>query len=61
MGKETAIEMALRGAKVYIACRDKTRGEEALRDIKSQSGSQKVFLLPLDLGSLDSVREFSKK
>jgi NAD(P)-dependent dehydrogenase (short-subunit alcohol dehydrogenase family) len=61
IGKETAIDLAARGGKVYIACRDVTRGEEALKDIKSKSGSDKVYFIQLDLASLESVRQFSKK
>lgn len=61
IGKTTAIDLARRGGKIYIACRDKTRGEEALKDIKKQSGSENVHLLELDLASTDSIREFSRK
>lgn len=61
IGKETAIDLALRGGKVYIACRDEARGQEALKDIKEKSGSDKVFYMQCDLASLDSIREFSKR
>lgn len=61
IGKETAIDLAKRGAKVYIACRDLKRGEDALREIKDASGNEKIFFLQLDLASLESVREFSRK
>jgi len=53
--------LAKRGGKVYIACRDKTRGENALVDIRKESGSDKVYFLQLDLASLKSIREFSEK
>jgi NAD(P)-dependent dehydrogenase (short-subunit alcohol dehydrogenase family) len=61
IGKANAIDLAKRGGKVYIACRDTKRGEEALKDIKQQSGSENVFFMRLDLGSMDSIRDFSKK
>ena len=61
IGKETAIDLAKRGGKIYIACRDIKRGEEALKEVKEKSGSDKIYFLQLDLASLDSVREFSKK
>lgn len=61
IGKENAIDLARRGGKVYIACRDIKRGEEALADIKRISGSEHVHFLQLDLASLASVREFSSK
>lgn len=61
IGKETAIDLAKRGGKIYIACRDKIRGESALVDIRKESGSDKVYFLQLDLASLKSIRDFSKK
>jgi NAD(P)-dependent dehydrogenase (short-subunit alcohol dehydrogenase family) len=61
IGKENAIDHAKRGAKVYIACRDIKRGEDALKEIRQQSGSDNIHFLQLDLASLDSVREFSRK
>ena len=61
IGKENAIDLAKRGAKVYIACRDIKRGEDALKEIKERSQSDKVFFLQLDLASMESIRKFSKK
>jgi NAD(P)-dependent dehydrogenase (short-subunit alcohol dehydrogenase family) len=61
IGKETAIDLASRGGKVYIACRDIKRGEDALKEIKERSNSDNIHFLQLDLASLDSVREFSRK
>ncbi|XP_070490607.1 retinol dehydrogenase 14-like [Chironomus tepperi] len=61
IGKETAIDLARRGGKIYIACRDRSRGENALVDIRRESGSDKVYFLQLDLASLKSIRDFSKK
>jgi len=61
IGKENAIDLAKRGAKVYIACRDIKRGEDALKEIKERSQSDEVFFLQLDLASLESIRNFSKK
>jgi NAD(P)-dependent dehydrogenase (short-subunit alcohol dehydrogenase family) len=61
IGKACAIDLAKRGGKIYIACRDKTRGENALNEIRKESGSDKVYFLQLDLASLKSIREFSDK
>jgi retinol dehydrogenase-12 len=61
IGKETAIDLAKRGAKVYIACRDAKRGQDALEEIKEKSGNDKVHFMQLDLASLDSIREFSQR
>ena len=59
IGKETAIDLASRGAKVIIGCRSKERGEKALIDIKKESGSETVYLKLLDLSSFQSVRRFA--
>lgn len=61
MGLETAVDLAARGGKIYIACRDEKRGLNAVQEIKQRSGSEKIHFLQLELASLDSVREFSKK
>lgn len=61
IGKETAIDLARRGGKVYIACRDIKRGEDALKEIMRKSGSNNVHFLQLDLASIDSIKEFSRK
>ena len=59
IGKETAIELAKRGAKIYMGCRSTQRGEKALEEVKASSGSKEVFLLKIDLASKRSVREFA--
>jgi len=59
IGKETAIDLAKRGAIVIMACRNVSRGETALKEVKEQSQSDQVFLKVLDLSSLRSIREFS--
>ena len=61
IGKVTAIDLAKRGARVIIGCRDISRGSKALEDIKNESKSQDVVLKKLDLASLTSVRQFSEE
>jgi retinol dehydrogenase 12 len=56
IGLATAIALARGGGRVHIACRDPERGKVAVAAIKTASGSDAVNLLPLDLGSLNSVR-----
>jgi NAD(P)-dependent dehydrogenase (short-subunit alcohol dehydrogenase family) len=60
IGKETAIDLAKRGARVIIACRNIEKGKEALKEIQEQGNSQQVYLQKLDLASLKSVREFAE-
>ena len=60
IGKETAIEIARRGATVVMVCRDFDRGTSALNEVKERSGNSNVFLKLLDLSSLEAVKNFSK-
>ena len=56
IGLATATALARDGGRVYIACRSAAAGSAAVERIKAESGSAAVWLLPLDLASLDSVR-----
>eukprot|EP00112_Aurelia_sp_Birch-Aquarium-sp1_P003376 Seg1376.11 transcript_id=Seg1376.11/GoldUCD/mRNA.D3Y31 product="Retinol dehydrogenase 11" protein_id=Seg1376.11/GoldUCD/D3Y31 len=59
IGKETAVGLAERGARVIIACRSKERGEKAVKEIKTESGSEAISLKILDLASFASIRAFA--
>uniref|UniRef100_A0A8C9RFD3 Zgc:153441 n=1 Tax=Scleropages formosus TaxID=113540 RepID=A0A8C9RFD3_SCLFO len=61
IGKETARDMARRGARVVMACRDLTRGEKAAEEIRSSTGNSEVVVQQLDLASFASVRQFAKR
>ncbi len=57
IGRVTAMELARAGARVLVACRSQQRAQEAIDDIKAQTGHQDLVFIPLDLGSLDAVRQ----
>ena len=59
IGKETAVDLAKRGAKVIIGCRNMEKGKAALQEVQERSGSKDVFIDKLDLASLASVRKFA--
>ena len=59
VGYETAIELARHGADVTLACRSASRGESALRRLKSDATGATGELAQLDLGDLTSVDRFS--
>lgn len=61
IGKQTAIDLARRGAKIYLACRNFDKCEEARKEIIELTGNKNVFNRELDLSSLESVRTFSEK
>jgi retinol dehydrogenase-12 len=56
IGRSTAVALAADGGRVYIASRSAPAGEAAVAAIKAAAGSETVWLLPLDLASLASVR-----
>ncbi|XP_018603960.2 dehydrogenase/reductase SDR family member 13-like [Scleropages formosus] len=60
IGKTTAVDLARRGARVILACRNKQRAEAAVCDIIKESGSNQVVYMQLDLASLQSVRSFAE-
>lgn len=61
MGKEVALELARRGGKVYLACRDSAKGEEVCQQIIDKTGNPNVFCRVLDLSSFESIRSFVKE
>jgi retinol dehydrogenase-12 len=61
IGLATATALARDGGQVYIACRNPDRGQAAVQAIKSAAGRDSVGLLPLDLTSLESVRECARE
>ncbi|XP_022064100.2 retinol dehydrogenase 12 [Acanthochromis polyacanthus] len=60
IGKETSRDMAGRGARVVMACRDLTRAEQAAEEVRRSTGNGNVVIRHLDLASVYSVRQFAK-
>ncbi|XP_056306925.1 retinol dehydrogenase 12, like [Danio aesculapii] len=61
IGKETAIDLAKRGARIIMACRDMEKAEAALKEVKDASGNQDVVISSLDLSDSKSIRGFAEK
>src|SRR5437870_53728 len=61
IGKATALELAGMGATLVIVARDKQRGENAMSEIRSDTGNNSIELLLADLSSLQSVREMAQQ
>lgn len=59
IGKQAAIQMAEQGYHVIIGCRNKERGENALKDIIKVSKSSSVELIMLDLSLKSSTKKFA--
>lgn len=58
IGWETAVDLARRGGRVYMACRNYEKCEKARLEIIQETGNENVFNCQLDLESLNSVRQF---
>ncbi|WP_299527265.1 oxidoreductase [uncultured Streptomyces sp.] len=61
LGLATTRALAVRGARVVLACRDASRGEEAAARVRRVVPGADVTFAPLDLADLASVREFADR
>ncbi|MEC4014749.1 oxidoreductase [Streptomyces sp. H27-D2] len=59
IGYVTARELARRGARVVLACRDETRGRDAEERMREEVPKARLRFAPLDLADLASVRAFA--
>src|SRR3712207_1999224 len=59
LGLEVARELARRGAGVVLACRNVSKGEEALAQVRATASGPDPELARLDLADLNSVAEFA--
>jgi NAD(P)-dependent dehydrogenase (short-subunit alcohol dehydrogenase family) len=59
LGLVTARELARKGARVVMACRNTTKAEDAAAQIRREVAGADVEVAELDLGSLDSVKAFT--
>lgn len=61
IGKETVLDLASRGAHIYMACRNSNRCETARQEIIAATGNHNVFNRELDLASMESIRSFVRR
>lgn len=59
LGRATAIELARRGARVILACRDISSGLLAAADVRRVTSIENVAVRYLDLSSFSSIRAFA--
>ncbi|XP_077863632.1 retinol dehydrogenase 12-like [Saccoglossus kowalevskii] len=59
IGKETARDIAKRGARLILASRDVEKTKRIATEITRESGNENIVVKRLDLGSLQSVRNFA--
>uniref|UniRef100_A0A3P8VE21 Zgc:112332 n=1 Tax=Cynoglossus semilaevis TaxID=244447 RepID=A0A3P8VE21_CYNSE len=60
IGKETARDLARRGARIIMACRDLERATEAREDILEDTGNENIVIRKLDLSDTKSIRAFAE-
>ena len=60
IGKETALDLAMRGARVIMACRNLQKAQTAAKEIAEKSHNSNIVVKHLDLASLKSVRDFAE-
>ncbi len=61
IGKQTALELGAKGAKIILHGRDSEKGEKVLEELKNKTGNQKYDLLVADLSSQREVRELASQ
>ncbi|XP_008311776.1 retinol dehydrogenase 12 [Cynoglossus semilaevis] len=61
IGKETARDLTMRGARVIMACRDVEKGEEAAASIRAADPKAQLEVRRLDLADTCSIRAFAKE
>lgn len=59
IGRETAKDIAKRGARVILACRNLNAANEVKDEIEKETGNTNVVCKKLDLSSQKSIREFA--
>ena len=59
LGYHASLELARKGARVFMACRTTAKGEDARSRILAEVPAASVELLALNLASLESIREFA--
>ena len=58
IGYETALDLAKRGATIIMGCRNVKKADTAAENIRTMTRGT-VHVIPLDLASFDSVRNFA--
>ncbi|GAB1517999.1 short-chain alcohol dehydrogenase [Rhizoctonia solani] len=61
LGKETCKALLNKNAKVYLAARSKSRADDAIEWLKSETNGKTPVFLELDLGNLASVRKAAEE
>lgn len=58
IGFQAALDLAKRGGRIYLACRNLVKTDVACKEIIHQSENENVYSKQLDLSSFESIRNF---
>jgi dehydrogenase/reductase SDR family member 12 len=58
IGLETSLALAARGGCVWMLCRNRERGQTAVRDVRARTGSRRVHLGVVDISDAAAIRRF---
>ena len=61
LGRVTAMELARMGAILTLVCRDRSRGENTIAEVRQQTGNESVSLMLADLSSQKSIRALASE
>jgi NAD(P)-dependent dehydrogenase (short-subunit alcohol dehydrogenase family) len=59
-GREIAIQLAMAGADLVLACRDLQRSEQTADEIVRRTGMKDCAVMHIDTSNLQSIREFAE-
>jgi len=60
IGRATAVALAGMGARLFLVCRDRGRGDDTIAAIRDKTGNRAVELLLADLSSQESIRQLAR-
>ena len=60
-GKEIAVQLALSGAEIVLACRDVRLGENTADEIARRTGAKNCVVMQIDTSNQKSIHEFSRQ
>lgn len=62
LGYQIAIQLALKGARVYITARSTEKAQDGVTKMRGEAGSKSIDVRPLvtELASLETVRDAAK-
>jgi retinol dehydrogenase-12 len=59
IGRETALDLLEKGARVIFACRDEERTFKVIKEMSDKKKAQNAYFIKLDLGSFESINKFA--